>query len=68
MNSKISELDSATIRLFKSNTREILKGNIKKNNPDILNEYRNNKLVFRHKYVDINGNVISIIEINASDY
>jgi len=68
MNSKISELDSSTLKSFESDTRIILKGNMNKTNPEILNEYRRNKIIFRHKYVDIDGNIISVIEINESDY
>jgi hypothetical protein len=42
--------------------------NLNKSNPVILNEYRKNKIVFRHKYLDIDGKIISIIEIKDSDY
>jgi len=68
MNSKISELDSSTLKSFESDTRIILKGNLNRINPEILNEYRRNKIIFRHKYVDIDGNIIGVIEINDSDY
>ena len=68
MNSKISELDSSTLKSFESDTRIILKGNMNKTNPEILNEYRRNKIIFRHKYVDVDGNIISVIELNESDY
>jgi hypothetical protein len=68
MNSKIADLDSVTLKSFESDTRGLLKDNMKKCNPDHLNEFRKNKIIFRHKYLDIDGNVISIIEINASDY
>lgn len=68
MNWKISELDSSALKSFKSGTRVILMDNLNKSNPDILNEYRKNKIVFRHKYLDIDGKIISIIEIKDSDY
>ena len=68
MNSKISELDSSALKSFKSGTRVILMDNLNKSNPNILNEYRKNKIVFRHKYLDIDGKIISIIEIKDSDY
>ena len=68
MNSKISELDSSTLKSFVSDTRIILKGNMNKTNPEILNEYRRNKIIFRHKYVDVDRNIISVIEINELDY
>lgn len=68
MNSKISELDSSALKSFTSGTRVILMDNLNKSNPDILNEYRKNKIVFRHKYLDIDGKIISIIEIKDSDY
>jgi hypothetical protein len=68
MNSKIADLDSVTLQSFESETREIIKDNMKKSLPDHLIEYKKNKIIFRHKYLDIDGNVLSIIEINASDY
>ena len=68
MNSKISELDSSTLKSFESDTRIILKGNMNKTNPEILNEYRRNKIIFRHKYVDVDRNIISVIELNESEY
>jgi len=68
INSIIAELDSAAIKSFESDTRVILKGNMSKINPDILIEYRKNRINFRHKYLDVDGEVISIIELNASDY
>ena len=68
MNSKISELDSSTLKSFVSDTRIILKGNMNKTNPEILNEYRRNKIIFRHKYVDVDRNIISVIELNESEY
>jgi len=33
-----------------------------------LIEYRKNRINFRHKYLDVDGEMISIIELNASDY
>jgi predicted RND superfamily exporter protein len=68
MNSKIADIDSVTLKSFESETRGLLKDNMTKSNPDHLNEYRKNKINFRHKYVDIDGNVISIIEFKSSDY
>ncbi len=68
INSKISDIDSVTLKSFESETRELLKDNMTKSNPDHINEYRKNKINFRHKYVDIDGNVISIIEFKSSDY
>jgi hypothetical protein len=67
-NSKISEMDSSTLKSFESHTRILLKGNMNRKNPEILNEYRRNKLIFRHKFVDVDGNIISVIELNESDY
>ena len=68
MNSKISEWDPPTIKLFESDTRAILIANMKKVNPNILIEYRKDKMKFRHKYLDLDKKNISTIEINASDY
>ena len=68
INSKIADLDSVTLKSFESEAMGILKENIQKINPDHLNEYKKNKIIFRHKYVDIDGNVISILELNSSDY
>ena len=68
MNSKISEFDSSTLKSFKSDTRIFLKDYMNKINTEILNEYRRNEIIFRHKYVDIDGNIISVIELNESDY
>ena len=47
INSIIAELDSAALKSFESDTRVILKGNMSKINPDILIEYRKNRI--RHK-------------------
>jgi hypothetical protein len=68
MNLKITDLDSATLKSFESDTRVMLIGNMKKIDPTILNEYRKNKMIFKHKYADLDGTYISIVEINPSDY
>jgi hypothetical protein len=68
MNSKISELDSSTLKSFETDTKLILKDNINKKNPEILNVYRRNKIIFRHRYLDLDRNIISVIELNESDY
>ena len=68
VNSKISELDSSTLKSFKLDARIILMDNLNKSGPEILNEFRKNKIAFRHKYADVDGNIISVIELNESDY
>jgi len=68
MNSRISKLDSLTIKSFISKFKLFSKDNLNKLDPEVLDEFRKNKIAFRYKFLDIDGNIIGEFEIKDSDY
>jgi hypothetical protein len=68
LNVKISQIESATLNSFESDTKRSLLNKLNELDREIISEYKGSNLKFIHNYVDIEGNVIGIIQINTLDY
>jgi len=68
LNTNILDIDSSSLADFNTETRTILSNQIDTKKNEVKTEWKKNKIIFSHVYLDEESNLITIIKINPEEY